>query len=92
MNREEKRKNSFEIDTYKLIFLCVAWIISIHVGAFLFVLYENLFIFPFIFITTYLITQYKVVLLSINNPSMIKEIKTFSILLFIDIILLIILL
>lgn len=90
--KKHPEDNSFEMDGYKLLFLSVCWILGLYAGLAITAATGNFFVLPFTFVTTYLITQYKVVLLSINDPSMVKEIKTFSILFLIDIILLIIIL
>ncbi len=84
---------SDDLDYYKVLWITFCMIVGMYVGIAVTAATGIFWWLPFTFITTYVIAQYHIVLESISYPSeMIGEIKTFSILFIIDIILLIIIL
>ena len=86
-------QKSNELDPYRILWVIFCMLAGLYIGIIVTILTNNFLCLPFTFITTYVIAQYHVVLEAITYPSeMIGEIKKFSLLFVIDIILLIIIL
>jgi hypothetical protein len=74
----------------KMLWLVFCWFGGLYLGFFWAVAVQSILPFIFVFILTYLMAQYHVVLDALKNPGeMVKEIKIFSILFIIEIVLLI---
>jgi len=91
--QEFKNQRSDDLDFYKVLWFVFCAMIGMYAGIAITALTGVMWWLPFTFITTYVIAQYNVVLEAIQYPSeMIGEIKLFTVLFIIDIILLIIIL